>query len=373
MRPVLRIAAAICLVAGTSVAAPSAQDLFERKDYAGAARIWQEEAAEGSLEAKLALGILADRGLGQAPDPEAAFGYYLEAATEGLAEAQFNVGVMLDAGIGMERDPASALVWYSRAGLRGHLRAQYNAALILRSGDGAPQNSGLAAYWLRRAEALPAAREALGSLDKAREESPRAPNLIFEDMSDSHAEIVWTALPGSATYALEIVAAPVDGGDYDEPLALSVTQGSAMLQTLAASSDGLLWRVSGLSRDGTRYAAGSWRLGDPGLVAPLGRVRVLAGGGDPRVAGFARRLSDDLRHAGFWVRLELRADDLPHAATSVGYAYAEDKDLAGRVAAFLPVMGPGDTIRLGVGSTLPGEIVVRLGGGGDTDRVARAD
>lgn len=373
MKRALHIAAAFWLCACSAMAGPEAQALFDRQDYAGAARIWQDEADAGSAEAHLALGMLADRGYGRPQDAAEAFRHYLVAAEAGLADAQFNVGVMLDAGIGQPRNTIEALAWYSRAGLRGHLRAQYNAALLLRAGDGVQQNADHAAWWLRRAESLPAARVAMAEIVTVPVEVPGRPEVIFERIGDGMAELVWTAPAGSASYALEILAAPAPGGDYDEPLVLTVTPGPALFQAMARPADGLVWRVSGIGPDGTRYAAGQWRQAEQGIEPPLARVRILAALGDPRVAGFARRLAADLRQSGFWVRLEARGGSGPATGTSVGYAYAEDQPLAGRIAAFLPVMGEQDTIRLPVGSALPGEIVIRLGGSDSTDQMAQAD
>ncbi|MCB1343035.1 MAG: sel1 repeat family protein [Pseudooceanicola sp.] len=359
---------ALALAAALGWAGPSwadpAQALFDAGDYAGAAVQWRADAAEGSAKAQLQLGLLADRGLGQARDPVLAFRWYRAAAEQGLAEAQFNAGVMLDAGIGVARDATAAFVWYSRAALRGHVRAQFNAALMLRAGD--LHNPSMAAYWLRRAESLPAARAALETLPGAAGDTPRSPEILFQSDDKGIREVIWRGSPGPGRYALEVLAAPT-GETYGEPVAFALTGGSGVMQALPDAATPMVWRVVALSGASDRYAATPWH----GAAPPLARLQIVADTDDPRVTGFARRLAQDLRHAGFWVRLVPSDAAQAPAETSIGYAWAQDRAVAVQVAAALPAMNRDSLRVLPVGSTLPGEIVLRLGSGGA--RVARVD
>ncbi|MEC7259009.1 MAG: hypothetical protein VXW58_14445, partial [Pseudomonadota bacterium] len=252
MRPV---ALALMLAAGLAVTAKAqaipdpvatdqgaAQALFDQKDYAGAARLWQIAAARGAPEAKLALGLMADQGLGQPRDHSRAFQWYLDAGSDGLAEAQFNVGVMLDAGIGVAADPGAALVWYTRAGLRGHARAQYNAALLLARGETGPADPLAARYWFSRAATLPASKAQLDRLSTPQDSAQHSrPDVIFQAQTSDRIELIWSGA-NAARYGVEVISVPQDAGPYGEPLALVVTPGTGAIADFAASDHKVLWR-----------------------------------------------------------------------------------------------------------------------------------
>ena len=367
MSPALGPALILVLLGAVAAGAQeTAENAYQRKDFAAAREQWLEAAKAGSAQAKLGLGLLADRGLGEPQDPEKAFTWYLDAAHDGLAEAQFNVGVMLDAGIGTPRDRDLALLWYSRAALRGHPRAQYNLGLLYATGDGAPRNADLAAYWFgMAAQLLPAAQARLDAPSSdAAAVAAGSPRIALSRIEPAEVELVWSspAAPGFAGYRVEIVSLP-GTQDYADSVLDLVTEASGILADGLVGDSDLRWRVSQLVDGGADYVASPWQGGEDD-TAPKGRVNFVVSAGDPRMSGVASAFAADLRKAGYWVRLTGQPDGAedPLQETSVAYAYESDRDLAAKVAAFLPVLSAEDTVHAAPGSTLPGEVRVLLAG-----------
>lgn len=337
-----------------------ADQAFISGDYASARSIWTNEAAEGSAEAMLGLGLLADRGHGQSRDLGIAYDWYLRAAQAGLAEAQFNVAVMHDAGLGRTRDPKAAQIWYTRAALRGHARAQYNLALLFESGDGLVANPQLAGYWFDRAASdVPAAASRTPAPALA-VETLVPPEILYTERRQNSLEVIWSAPPSvSATYVLEALAVPEDEANYTASVFSAPTTGSGLLDSaLPAPSADLIWRVLNLSGDQTNYAASEWVLASD-QTAPDGRITLLY---DPEIAEMADAstyFAETLRSAGFWVRTGTRSTDAANGVY-VGYGYAADSGFAQKVADFLPVGPVGTSIKQVEGLSQPGEIIIDL-------------
>ena len=329
-------------------------------DYTSARSIWTKEAAEGSAEAMLGLGLLADRGHGQSRDLSVAYDWYLRAAQAGLAEAQFNVAVMLDAGVGQSRDVKAAQVWYTRAALRGHARAQYNLGLLFETGDGLVANPQIASYWFALAASdVPAAANRTPAPAQAGD-TLVAPDILYAEQQENGVEVIWSAPPSlSATYVLETAKMPEDESDYAASLLSAPTTGSGLIDSIMpTASDDLMWRVLNLSGDQTNYAASDWVLASD-RAAPDGRITLLY---DPAIAAMADAsayFAEALRSAGFWVKTDRRPTD---AASSVyvGYTYAADAALAQMVAEFLPVGPVATDVNQINGFSQPGEIVIDL-------------
>ncbi len=92
----------------------------DRASYATALAVWLEPAKTGDPKAQTYVGEIFEKGLGLAPDYEAAATWYRRAAEQGHAPAQINLGQLYELGRGVPRDPAQALAWYRRAsGLEG--------------------------------------------------------------------------------------------------------------------------------------------------------------------------------------------------------------------------------------------------------------
>jgi hypothetical protein len=337
-----------------------ADQAFIAGDYASAKSIWTNEAAEGSAEAMLGLGLLADRGHGQSRDLGIAYDWYLKAAQAGLAEAQFNVAVMHDAGLGRPRDAKAAQIWYTRAALRGHARAQYNLALLFETGDGLVANPQLASYWFDRA-----ASDVPAAASRTRTPAPAVdtlvtPKILYTEQRQDSLEVIWSAPPSvSATYVLEAVAVPEDETKYPASVFSVPTNGSGLIDSaLPAPSADIIWRVLNLSGDQTDYAASEWVLVSD-RAAPDGRITLLYDPGIAAMADASAYFAETLRSAGFWVRTGTRSTDAVNGVY-VGYSYAADSGFAQKVADFLPFGPVGTSIRQVDGLSQPGEIIIDL-------------
>ena len=372
--------AAVACAAGAQdgASAETGADAFARRDFEAAAELWRQEAAAGSPQAMLGLGLVSDLGLGAPRDPERALRWYLEAAQGGLAEAQFNVAVMLDGGTGAERDASAAAVWYARAAAGEHRRAQYNLGLLYESGEGVARNLDLARHWLGRAATeLGAARERLEALGQTppEERSWSAPEAIDGVLvgggDEPRAELVWTAPPGpeGARFLIEIARLPSRDEAAGQVLASLETDASALVASLPPAHGGYVWRVVRVDArppEGAlpRYAASPWRLldaPDDAASAPKGRVAILIGRDDAPAAALAGEIAASLADGGLWV--EVARLDEPPEETAVRYAFEEDRELAAGIADFLPVLGGDDAEPRADPAAMPGEVIVRLAGG----------
>lgn len=350
----------VCLITALCPAIGWAQDsgadAFAARDFASARAIWLNEAAQGSAEAMLGLGLLADRGFGQARDLDAAYDWYKQAADLGLAEAQFNIAIMHDAGIGRTRDASAAQLWYTRAALRDHARAQYNLGLLLESGDGVVANPALAAHWFDlAAPSVPAAAEKSREVTVATE-AIAAPDIVFAQADGQGMELIWDASPETfATYLVEALRAPSAESGYGAPVIAQTTEGSGYLDETVT---GALWRVSNLSETNLDYAASQW-IAPTGVSPPKGRVTFVV---DPEVEGMVQAatvFADQLRGAGYWVRVD---DRTPSEISDfyISYSYASDMHFADEVAQYLPSQRQITPIKQVAGAASPEEIFVNL-------------
>jgi uncharacterized protein len=88
---------------------------YDRANLQSALRVWLETAQSGDLEAQTNVGEIYERGLGVAPDYEAAVMWYQKAADKGYSRALFNLGTMYEQGLGVEKDSLKALNLYRQA------------------------------------------------------------------------------------------------------------------------------------------------------------------------------------------------------------------------------------------------------------------
>ena len=327
-------------------------DAFERNDLAAAHALWQQEADTGSPEAMLGLGLLADRGLDGTRDPAAAFEWYAQAADLGLAEAQFNLAIIHDAGTDRPRDMTQAILWYTRAALRGHARAQFNLGLLYEAGDGIAANPALARYWFdKAANAIPAA--AAKTLPPQPNTSLSTPALLFA----KGAEAVWTVDGAtSPAFLVEAVEVPGPTEDYLPAVVSLQTSGTGLLADDALDDD-TLWRVSSVTADGTDYAASDW-VGAGRVTTPRGRVTLIFDLSSPTMQNAAQTFAADLRHAGYWVRLDARPpqDDDRY----ISFGFVTDQPLAATLATYLPTLTEITPVKQSLNTTAPGEIIVNL-------------
>ena len=359
MKPLaIILSATLALCPAISWAQATGAEAFAQRDFAKAEQIWAQEAASGSPEAMLGLGLLADRGFNGTRDFGVAFDWYMKAAALGLAEAQFNIAVMYDAGLGRDRDTAQALIWYTRAALRDYPRAQYNLGLLYESGDGVSANADLARYWFGKAAPnLPAAAAKSGA--PAPVTLPTTiPAVLFSELTPNSVEIVWAAqATGDASYMIEVLQTPEFDADYQGPIATQQTQSSGLLLNDINLQDDAVWRIVNRSADGTDYDATPWQ-SPSGQTGPKGRVTLVVGDTLPAMRAAAAIFADDLRTAGYWVRMQSTDQSSDIDGTRIIFGYESDRDMADLVARYLP--GPPDDKQVVArpDSTQPAEIEV---------------
>lgn len=93
---------------------------FDRADLRTSLAIWRESAEAGDPKAQTYVGEMFEKGLGVAPDHEAAAIWYRRAAEQGDARAMLNLGHIYERGLGVDADPVEALGWFRKAvGLPG--------------------------------------------------------------------------------------------------------------------------------------------------------------------------------------------------------------------------------------------------------------
>lgn len=347
-----------------AAAAQDGQAAFDNQDYSRAETLWRQEAAQGSAQAMLGLGLLEDLGLGGSRDPSTALQWYLQAASLGLADAQFNAAVMLDSGIGVGRQPQAAAAWYGRAAAQGHVRASYALALLLAAGDGVPKNADLARYWLLAAQGqLGAVDGALERLvpPKPEERVLSAPIPLAGSLVQEHAELVWAAgpAPEGVDFGYEIVGRP-GPGSFAQPLATGATQANATRIELPAGPAQLAWRVYRAAPDGAGYATGPWRSLSGGDAPPTGILQIRVARGDAGALRLARDLMLVFEGSGYWTEIR-QQDEAPAAQTQISYGDERDAKLASEIASFLPGQTLG-TAQQELDAS-PGTIVLQLVGG----------
>ena len=88
---------------------------YDRADLQSALRVWMQAAEAGDPEAQTNVGDIYERGLGIAPNYEAAAQWYQKAADKGYSRALFNLGTLYEQGTGVPHDQLKALNLYRQA------------------------------------------------------------------------------------------------------------------------------------------------------------------------------------------------------------------------------------------------------------------
>lgn len=104
-RPV-RTTQADCAIRGGEYVA------YDRADYRTAMKVWLGAAESGDADAQNYVGEILLKGLGTAPDPAAAAGWFEKAAAQGHKRAQANLALLFEQGQGVAADPLRALNLY---------------------------------------------------------------------------------------------------------------------------------------------------------------------------------------------------------------------------------------------------------------------
>lgn len=121
------------------------------KDYAKAARLYEQAASRGFAPAQAQLGYLYQTGTGVSEDPGKAFALYRKAAESGDELGQFRLAVAYINGVGTVRDASAARQWLTKASENGNQQAQLMLGLMLQQGAGGEKNEFSARRWLLKA------------------------------------------------------------------------------------------------------------------------------------------------------------------------------------------------------------------------------
>jgi len=107
-RRAIKTAARDCEIRGGEYTA------YDRADYRTALKVWMAQAEQGDAAAQTYVGEIYEKGLGVAPDYDAAARWYRRAADANYPRAAINLGSLYERGLGVPRDPAEALKWYRK-------------------------------------------------------------------------------------------------------------------------------------------------------------------------------------------------------------------------------------------------------------------
>ncbi|HMK85276.1 MAG TPA: caspase family protein [Steroidobacteraceae bacterium] len=88
---------------------------YDRADLKSALAVWLQAAQAGDAEAQTNVAEIYERGLGVAPNYEAAVMWYQKAADQKYSRALFNLGTLYEQGLGVEQDKLKALNLYRQA------------------------------------------------------------------------------------------------------------------------------------------------------------------------------------------------------------------------------------------------------------------
>ena len=140
---------------------------YNRGDFAAAAEIWRQDAANGDAAAQRNLGLLYLNGQGVPKDEAAAAEWFRRSSDQGFPRASASLAEMYLRGVGVPKDAERAVSLYQRAAEAGLPEAQHNLAILIEAGFGAPKDPELARRWFQRAAAggHEAARERLRRME----------------------------------------------------------------------------------------------------------------------------------------------------------------------------------------------------------------
>lgn len=130
------ITLALCINAACAGDYEDGQEAYVKRDYQVALIKFRNEAAQGNMNAQLAIGIMYEMGQGVAKDNVEAARWYKLAAAKGNAGAQFNLASMYYHGRGVAVNVKEAVRLFKLAGEQGDQNAQVFLAVMYINGDG---------------------------------------------------------------------------------------------------------------------------------------------------------------------------------------------------------------------------------------------
>ena len=99
-------------------------DAYQTAVFAKVRAEWEEQAAQGDIEAQRQLGVMYLLGHGIDADYALALGWFNKAAAQGEHIAQYQLGVMYAEGKGVDQSNVQAHMWYSLAVQQGNPSAR---------------------------------------------------------------------------------------------------------------------------------------------------------------------------------------------------------------------------------------------------------
>ena len=105
-----------------------ADQLFEKGDYEGAAKLMRQSAELGNAWGQMYYGGCLKKGVGVEQDMPAAVEWFRKSADQGYAVACYELGVCYENGEGVDRDLDEAAAWYRKA-LDGGIQPDAQEAL----------------------------------------------------------------------------------------------------------------------------------------------------------------------------------------------------------------------------------------------------
>ena len=121
--------------------------LYEHKNYAQAANVFQRAAVRGNAEAQRRLGFMYYHGEGVVQDNKRAVTLFEKSAEAGDIESASNLAKMYEFGMGVEQDDARAAEWYRKGAEMGDPASQFNASIMYYKGQGVARDRIEAAKW----------------------------------------------------------------------------------------------------------------------------------------------------------------------------------------------------------------------------------
>ena len=157
----LKIAALAESAAAETAARVKASELLangkaanDRRDYAGALRLYLEAAQAGSTRAMVSAGALYENpnlAAGVPRDYGQAVFWYRKAAEAGDADGMNRLAWMYRAGQGVAKDDAQSVFWDGKAAAGGNVRAMSMMGWRYKDGVGVERDAAQATFWYRKA------------------------------------------------------------------------------------------------------------------------------------------------------------------------------------------------------------------------------
>jgi TPR repeat protein len=125
--------------------------LYKAKDFAGAAKLFQQLADQGHPRGQYLLAYQYERGEGVRQSRDEAVRWYCKSAEQDYAEAQNYLGMMYENGILVKEDWAEAVRWIRKSAEQGNMEGQFLLGRVHQFGMAVPQNRQEAIRWFDQA------------------------------------------------------------------------------------------------------------------------------------------------------------------------------------------------------------------------------